>query len=709
MAYAKPTRRMRGMLETAGAGCGLLFCKGTAIWSRRRPHGTMEKLHHSPHLAALLEDRRDKIQSAWIDLLRGLPESHYSEASDADLRAWTAAGLAAVAESLREGSKKPLIAHAAEVSRSRTGRGFVIKEVVEGLLLMREAARGPLVTAHGEAKDHAPDPMQHFDTALRVLISRLAELFAEAISQSLSEERDRTAYLLDATGAAGESLDLSVVLPTVAQSIRKALKYSHCSIYLWDEATGVFSPCATVGDHENHRLTTALKQQLDPATDPFAGDALLSQEMFTYKSASGCQFGTLSCKDLGISLAVVIPIRLADRLLAFALAVDTNPEAAIDPQALVLAAAIARSVAPAVDNARRHTHTRRTLAGSQRLQKAIESFFEMQGLDDLLTIICREAQILIGATGTAAFLGEDGAVPTLCLKHGDAMSLDDDVLLAGGHSNTTRTVLPLAVRGHDLGTLVLLGKESGFAEDELRLAKEFADQAAIAVQHALLHRQHEQLAALKERQRLAHELHDSVTQSIYGVTMYGEAAARLIEADQIERASRVLRELQETALDALHEMRLLVFELRPPVWEKEGLACALENRLSAVEARAGLTTEFAADAEVNVPIRVAEALYGIAKEALNNVLKHARASRVSVRLQQLGTSVVVEICDDGRGFEEGEVDRAGGLGLRGMEERTAGIGGQLAISSAPGQGTVVRIEVPLDVPAEKRRASEVTK
>jgi signal transduction histidine kinase len=666
----------------------------------------METMYPSPDLAALLENCQDEIQPAWIALLRGLPESRYQETSEEDLESWTAAGLAAITESLREGSKQPLIAHAAKVSQSRRKRGFVINEVVEGLLLMREAAFQPLLTAKGEAKDPAPDPIQRFDTALRILISRLAKIFAEAMNESLSAERDRTAFLLDATGAAGESLDLSVVMPTVAQSIRKALGYSLCSIYLWEETSRGFAPCAIAGGLEDPRLMDVLKDRLDPASNSFAADALLSREISTFRSASGCQFGALSCRELGISVAVVLPIRLADRLLAFALAVDTDPGAEFDSHALVLASAIATSVAPAVDNARRHAQTRRLLSESQKLQRAGESLLEMQGLEDLVTIICREAEKLTSATGTAVFLEEEGAVPPFAFKHAGALSLAEEELQSSCDNDCTRTVLPLAVRGHNLGSLVLMSQEPGFNEDELRFARGFADQAAIAIQHALLHRQHEQLAALRERQRLAHDLHDSVTQSIYGVTMYGEAAARLLEADQPEQASGVLRELRDKALDALGEMRLLIFELRPPILEKEGLAAALEDRLSIVEARAGLITEFEADSDIALPVRIAEALYGIATEALNNVLRHAEASRVSVRLQQQTSTIAMEICDDGRGFEEAEVEQSGGLGLKGMTERATGAGGQLAISSAMGKGTTVRVEVPLETTAEKRGSGE---
>jgi signal transduction histidine kinase len=668
----------------------------------------MERLLPSPDLAMALEACQREIRNAWIVLLRDLAGSHYQELSERDLGSWTAAALVAIIQSLRDGSRQPLIGYATEASRMLRQEGFAINEVVEGLLLMREAASAPLGMALEAVEGNVADPMRRFDTALRILISRLAKLFAEAMNESLSIERDRTAFLLDATGAAGESLDLSVVMPTVAQSIRRALGYSLCSIYLWEETGRTFSPCALAGEVTEPRLMDALKQRLDPETNSFAADALLSDQISTFRAASGCRFGPLSCQELGVSVAVVLPIRLAERLLAFALAVDTRPEAEFDSHALVLASAIATSLAPAVDNARRYEQTSQLLGETQKLQQAGEALLEMEGLEDLVKIICREAVKLTQATGTAIFLGEEGAVPPFAFKHGEALTIGDAVLRSSGADCRTHMVLRLAVRGHDLGSLVLVRQEPGFGGDEVRLARGLADQAAIAIQHALLHRQHEQLAALRERQRLARDLHDSISQSIYGVTMYGEAAARFLEADRRQRASEVLSVLRDTAHEALREMRLLIFELRPPILEEEGLVVALESRLAVVESRAGLVTELAADPGVDLPIRVAEALYGIAREALNNVLRHAEASQVSVQLQQKKSAVAMEICDDGRGFDEGDVHRIGGLGLQSMRERAAGAGGEVTVSSTPGKGTTVRVAVPLGTKAEPIAQTEVT-
>jgi signal transduction histidine kinase len=206
--------------------------------------------------------------------------------------------------------------------------------------------------------------------------------------------------------------------------------------------------------------------------------------------------------------------------------------------------------------------------------------------------------------------------------------------------------------------------------------------------------QAEALAVAEERNRLARDLHDSVTQALYGVTLFAEAAARSLAADEIDRAVSQLRELQETARQALQEMRLLLFELRSPVLEQEGLAAALQARLAAVEGRVGLATSLTVEGDGRLPPTVEVELDRITQVALNNALKHAHAHRITVHLHQDERSVALEITDDGVGFDPGAARTGGGLGLRGMAERAARIGGRLAVESRPGEGTRVAVEVP---------------
>jgi len=238
-------------------------------------------------------------------------------------------------------------------------------------------------------------------------------------------------------------------------------------------------------------------------------------------------------------------------------------------------------------------------------------------------------------------------------------------------------------------------------QEEIDLAVTFSDQAALAIENARLRGRVEENAALAERSRLARELHDSVTQSLYSVTLYAEAAARLLTAGKGAEAASHLRELRDTALEALREMRLLIFQLRLPALEKSGLAGALQARMDAVESRLGIHAEMrleGLDLASRVPFSVQQELYYVAHEALNNVLRHARAAHVIVGLKFEEAVVSLQIEDDGIGFTPQTAVQGGGLGLDGMLERAKRVGGELTMESQSGSGTRIAIRVPLIMP-----------
>jgi signal transduction histidine kinase len=203
----------------------------------------------------------------------------------------------------------------------------------------------------------------------------------------------------------------------------------------------------------------------------------------------------------------------------------------------------------------------------------------------------------------------------------------------------------------------------------------------------------ESLAVVQERNRLARELHDSVSQSLYGLVLSAEAARRNLAAGLTENSMTELDSMRETARAALAEMRLLIYELRPSEIEEHGLQRALETRLLTVERRAGLQTSLDFGVTSDLPLRTEIELERIATEALTNAVRHAGASAVAVRLLQDGSSIVLEVRDDGVGFDSAALDA--GFGVRGMRERAERLGGRFSINSGPISGTVVRVEAPL--------------
>jgi signal transduction histidine kinase len=163
--------------------------------------------------------------------------------------------------------------------------------------------------------------------------------------------------------------------------------------------------------------------------------------------------------------------------------------------------------------------------------------------------------------------------------------------------------------------------------------------------------------------------------------------------EQYEQVRQYLADIQNTAQESLAEMRLLIYELRPPILQKEGLLAALQNRLYSVENRAGLKSSLQTNLGERLAPEVEEDLYRIVHEALNNILKHAQAKNVRISIQQSEGLLTLEISDDGIGFEPEAAAREGGLGMTSMQQRALMHGWRFTVHSSPGQGTQIRVEV----------------
>jgi PAS domain S-box-containing protein len=202
--------------------------------------------------------------------------------------------------------------------------------------------------------------------------------------------------------------------------------------------------------------------------------------------------------------------------------------------------------------------------------------------------------------------------------------------------------------------------------------------------------------ALSERKGLMRDLHDSVSQKLYGLVTQTEAAQAALEAGNTIDPSQVLLRIGENARQAVREMRLFLYQMQPPDLEKDGFVSAIHHRLSAVEGRADIKVKFLADEGIALSKEKEIELYYIAQEALNNIMRHARAKAVTLKLRQGRKNVILEIQDDGHGFDSKNLDRAG-LGLTNMKERALKINGRLKILTKPGQGTRINISVPRDL------------
>jgi PAS domain S-box-containing protein len=197
--------------------------------------------------------------------------------------------------------------------------------------------------------------------------------------------------------------------------------------------------------------------------------------------------------------------------------------------------------------------------------------------------------------------------------------------------------------------------------------------------------------ALSERQRLLRDLHDSVSQKLYGLVALTEAAQAGMEAGSEIAPLQVLSRIGENARQAVKEMRLFLYEMQP-VDLKDGLVSSLHHRLAAVEGRADIKARLLAGENIQLTKDKEIALYYIAQEALNNILRHAHAKTVSITLKQTRLNVILTIIDDGRGFDIKKIDQ-GGLGLPNMKERALQVNGKYKITSTPGVGTKITATV----------------
>ena len=256
-------------------------------------------------------------------------------------------------------------------------------------------------------------------------------------------------------------------------------------------------------------------------------------------------------------------------------------------------------------------------------------------------------------------------------------------------------IVPLVARGESLGAINLYylpGREP--TEDERVFLGAVADQIAIAVENARLFAAAQEKAALEERQHLARELHDSVSQALYGIALGARTARAWLDREgPRERVAEWLDYVLSLADAGLTEMRALIFELRPESLKTEGLIAALEKQAAALQARHEIPVRATLDREPELPLEAKEALYRIAQEALHNTVKHARASRAELRLERDAQGVTLEVSDDGVGFDP-EASFPGHLGLKSMRERAARVGGALRIRSTRGEGTSIRVRIP---------------
>jgi len=265
-------------------------------------------------------------------------------------------------------------------------------------------------------------------------------------------------------------------------------------------------------------------------------------------------------------------------------------------------------------------------------------------------------------------------------------------------------VVPLIVKDDIYGAIALYYRATrDFSKEETELAVAFGDQAALAIENARLRVQAEQMAVAAERSRLARDLHDAVTQTLFSTSLIADVLPRLWELDRKEAIQR-LNELRQLTRGALAEMRALLLELRPATLSEVGLGELLRQLTEAISGRARVPIRLTVDGQPQLPPDVQIALYRIAQEALNNVAHHANANQAAVYLHCGADLVELQISDDGQGFDPSRVPFEH-LGLDIMRERAETIGATLRVESQPGSGAQIIVTWP-QIPAKRGRHVE---
>ena len=394
---------------------------------------------------------------------------------------------------------------------------------------------------------------------------------------------------------------------------------------------------------------------------------------------------------------------------------------------------LAAQAAVAIENARLYEAATNWSRQLETLHEVVRSLVEESELDVMLDLICRRLRTLIGAR--IAFIALPDAAMQLRIAAADG---DDDdaaglvgVMLDRARSKSGRVLerrqsarvdsvlddpesdqeatrrmgvrtalyVPLVARDRAIGIVAVhdkIGPDARFSDADLRLAEIFAARAAVAVDlsERVARETVRQVVAAQEleRSRLARELHDETGQALASILL-GLQSIRAAGSDA--DADRAVAQVREMIVQALQDVRRLAVELRPSALDDFGLAPAVERLAATFEERTGIHTAL----ESNLPggrmlPEIETVLYRVIQEALTNVVKHAGAERVSIVIAQRGNGISVVVEDDGRGFHAGEV-REDALGVVGMRERVALVGGTLEVESSPGAGTTVAAYVPV--------------
>jgi signal transduction histidine kinase len=548
--------------------------------------------------------------------------------------------------------------------------------------------------------------------------------------RNLLADRARELMVLNAVAAAvAESLEPRPLLILALDHVLDLLEFNAGAIYTRDD-DGRLQLVVARG------VTPAVQQRYAelPLNNPAISRILHERKALQIDDVRTVGGFEVLANEAGLFALLGLPL-IARGEVAGVLMILRDKVQTFGARELTLIEAVADHIALALDNARLYAAEQQRRRQSEALRKGALALTEPLAPDAVLQRIVEQATELMetpmcaiyefdgeaeqlnvrtsaghsAATSTwSAAIGRHIIAAAIAAQH--AISVADVAEVAWerelglatlpppSEQRGFRSILaaPMLVKGRVYGGLVVYyAEQRTFSADEVQLIDIFADQAALALEHARLVSQSRQLAAIEERQRIARDLHDSVTQTLFSLNLAAEAARTTVLTD-VAAATSMLNMVQELASGALAEMRALIFELRPGALHEAGLAAAIERFVGAFRSRTALQIALDLDSR-RLPLPVEEALYRITCEALANVGKHARASQVDITLRQQPASVELAVHDNGIGFDPEQPVTGDHMGQRTMQERAAALGGACRVESGRGRGTTVTVTVPVNI------------
>lgn len=553
--------------------------------------------------------------------------------------------------------------------------------------------------------------------------------------QEVERKNRQLSALLEASQEVALTLELRDLLGQLLEKLAGVVEYSGAAIFtLQGEGLELQSyrgplPQEKLVRHWDLDLAQHSRQvirQRSPVILPDVGaDTPLAR---AFQATAEAQLGYVP-QSIGTWMGV--PLRVRDRVIGV-LAFDHDRTGAYGLEQVELAQAFAQQAAVAIENARLYEQALRSEREARTLAEVASLVADPGALETNLDRLARRVVELSGASACAVYVFEPGSntlnmagayglpegynaamasvwregrrsAALLAFQQRELLvreRLRDDTLAdlnyaqlhpyLSGVEWQQGVFAPLLVGDRALGTLVTY-HPAGEPLDEaaLRFLKGVADQAAIAVENTRLILEVQKKAGLEERARLARELHDSVSQALYGIALGARAAQNAAERNP-QALKEPLKYVLSLAEAGIAEMRALIFELRPESLAEEGLVAALARQAAAVRARYELRVEARLGEEPELSLDAKEALYRVAQEAVHNVVKHAEASRVGLSLESHPHAVVLEVQDDGKGFDPTQ-EFPGHLGQRSMRERDTGHrgpahGGKRTRPGHPGAG-----------------------